>query len=213
LTIRTKGCTFLADNFAQELDTSAREGPPTSGARFAALVAAALVLCAVADRALAQSEARNRMGIPPSTIFKSMLRFAAIGERVKVDKSLGLLKPVIAEHETHFGEAAVAPIVKRMQDRDPRTAEQGIRSFVARDAVVLLRGIPEAPLDRARTLSRTAALEWRIVEEFVTLADPAAARSIAAHFQELFGHIEGRRTSEIQAAVDEAEKDILALFP
>jgi hypothetical protein len=197
-----------------ELNTSARVAPPTSGARFAAVLAAAgLILCASARPAHAQSDERNRMGIPASTIFKSMLRFAAIGERSKVDKSLGLLKPVLAEHETHFGEDAVAPLVKRMQDRDTGTAERAIRSFVARDAVVLLRAIPEAPLDKARTLSRTAALEWRIVEESVARENPTAAESIAALFQKLFATIEKRYPDALRTVVDRAEKEILALFP
>jgi hypothetical protein len=166
--------------------------------------------------ASAQSDERNRMGVPPSTIFKSMLRFVSVGESSKVDRSLTLLKPVLDEHEAAFGVAAVDSLLDRIKGKDAQKSEQAVRLLIARDAVLLLRSVSGASLDRARTLARTAALEWRIVEEDlaqVDVASAAAAKKISARFQELFTAVETKQLESIRTLSGRLERDILALFP
>jgi hypothetical protein len=173
---------------------------------------AALALVLLGAQLGAQSQERNEMSVPPSTIFKGMLRFAAEGEPEKMRRSLDLLKPVLEEHETTFGRAAANTLIGRLRSSEPQTAVAAARLLIARDVVLLLRAVPAAPLDRARTLSRTAALEWRILaDESVTRNDPAAARTIETDFKDLFQTVEARdkgRASEIAARV---EKGVLGL--
>jgi hypothetical protein len=174
--------------------------------------AVALLLAAPGGRVAAQSEARNSMGVPASTIFKSMLRFAATGEWVKVEKSLDLLRPVLGEHTVVFGNARSNAMLDHIRSRNTDTVIDGIRQLVVRDAVVLLRAVPGAPLDRGRTFSRTAALEWRIVEEDVRQTDAHRADVIAGGFQVVFDAVETRDDARIRIATGVIEKDLLELY-
>src|SRR5687768_8137621 len=111
-----------------------------SGAAVAArIVATGLLIALLSSTAAAQSDARNNMSVPPSTIFKSMLRFAETGEWSKLNRSLTLLKPVLAEHEDAFGAAGNQGIVDRIHSEDPKAALQAVRALVVRDSVVLMR--------------------------------------------------------------------------
>ncbi len=163
--------------------------------------------------ALAQSDERNKIGVPPSTIFKSMLRFAAEGEGLKLDRSLALLKPILNEHETAWGADALESLLLQIRGRNADKSQQAVLALVARDAVLLMRGVPMVPLDRARTLARTAALEWRIVEPSARDADPAAAAKVEGRFRELFEVVESGDTSAARTLVGRLEKEILDLFP
>jgi hypothetical protein len=178
----------------------------------AAAAIAGLVFLAGAP-AWAQSDARNQMGVPASTIFKSMLRFAASGDASKVEKSLDLLKPVLGEHEAAFGAASAGAVVDRIRkSKSEKSVLTAVRELVARDAAVLLRPVATAPLDRARTLSRTSVLEWRIVEDDVRQADARRADEVEAAFHALFESIETRDETQIHAASARVEKELLALF-
>jgi hypothetical protein len=174
--------------------------------------AVGLLLAILAPGAAAQSDARNAMGVPASTVFKSMLRFAAIGEWTKVEKSLDLLKPVLAEHAAVLGNSRSNAVLERIRSRNTETVQDGIRQLIARDAAVLLRSVPGTPLDRSRTLSRTAALEWRIVEEDVRATDSHRADVIGGAFQVLFEAVETRDDARIYASAGGIEKDLLGLF-
>jgi hypothetical protein len=173
---------------------------------------AILATALLGPHAAAQSAGRNKIGVPASTIFKSMLRFAAAGESDKVERSLELLKPVLAEHVEAYGVSPASAVLVRVRSRETEKALDGIRELVVRDAAVLLRPVPAAPLDRARTLTRTAALEWRIVEEDLGKVAPRRTESIAQGFRDLFEAVETRDEAQMRSAVGRVDKALLGLF-
>jgi hypothetical protein len=177
-----------------------------------ASAAVVLALMLAGGELRAQSQERNQMSVPPSTIFKGMLRFALEGESEKMRRSLDMLKPVLEEHESTFGRAAASALLGKLRSPDPQTALGAVRLLIARDVVLLLRAVPSAALDRARTLSRTAALEWRILaEESAAKSRPDAARSIESAFKELFGGVEARDGGRVTALAASLEKDVLGV--
>ena len=165
-----------------------------------------------------QSDGRNRMDVPPTTIFKSMLRFATEREPAKIERSLGLLEPVLSEHRAEFGAASVDALAQRAGSRDAKTSQQAILALIALDVALLLRNIPAVPPARARTVLLAAAVEWQIVEDSLTQAgsaDSAAARKVSQRFQELLGVISGKNEKDaasVRTLSASLERDVMALI-
>jgi hypothetical protein len=177
-----------------------------------------VVLLLVATVARSQSDARNRMDVPPTTIFKGMLRFAGERDPSKLKRSLELLEPVLIEHRAAFGAASVEALAQRIHSGDARTSEEAVRTMIARDVVLLLRAILAAPPARARTVLLVAAVEWQIVEDSLTRAgsaDAAAARKTSERFQELLGVMSAKQAEDgasVATLRERLEREVTAHF-
>jgi hypothetical protein len=177
-----------------------------------------LVFLLAATLAAPQSEERNRMDVPPTTIFKSLLRLAAEQDQTKMERALGFLKPVLTEHRAAFGAASVEGLTHRITAGDAQTSAQAIRTLIGHDVVLLLRAAAAAPPARARTVVLVAAVEWRIVEDGLTQAgsaDSAAARKISERLQDVVAVIDGKNADAgtLTRLSERLERDVTALFP
>jgi hypothetical protein len=177
-----------------------------------------LLFLLAATAARPQSEGRNRMDVPPTTIFKGMLRFAAERDPEKIQRSLALLQPILVEHRAAFGAASVDALAQRVSGDDVKASEQAILTLIARDVVLLLRAVSAAPPARARTVLLAAALEWQIVADSLThagSADSAAARKLSERFEELLGVISAKNEKDgasVATLSARLERDVAAFF-
>jgi hypothetical protein len=173
---------------------------------------ATLLVAALALAAGPAEPDRSQMGVPAFSVFEGMLRFAAAGERDKIDRSLDLLAPVLAEHDRIFGTGSSAAVTAAMRTDDKGDIELAVRTLVARDVAVLLRRLAGAPRDRARTWARTAMLEWRLIEGTALARDLRAAQSISLELRDLGDAIGAGDVEEAGTLVPKAEKELLQLF-
>ena len=114
----------------------------------AAAAAVGLILVLLGSVAGAQSEARNRMGIPASTIFKSLLRSAAVGEftRALLDEPVDRQGPVAglgvvghalvpavsgARAESGFSASALSSLANAASGSAPQVSEARLISSAA----------------------------------------------------------------------------------
>ena len=77
---------------------------------------------------------------------------------------------------------------------------------------VLLRRLPGAPRDRARTWARTATLEWRLIEGAALARDLSATQSISGGLRDLGDAVDAGDLDEMGGLVAKAEKELLQLF-
>jgi hypothetical protein len=157
-------------------------------------------------------DARSRMSVPPPTVFQGMLRFAAEGEAAKLERSLDLLGPVLAEHERVFGQEATRALIDRLRGSDRTRLVGAVRLLVARDIVVLLRDLPGAPRPRAQTLLRTAMVEWRLLEGAALGIDLRHAQSVSRLLRDVEAAVESGQAEEIGPLVERIEKELLRLI-
>lgn len=104
------------------------------------------------------------MTVPAFSVFEGMLRFAAAGERDKINRSLELLGPILVEHDRALGQGSSAAVTAALRNADGAALELAVQVLVARDVAVLLKRLADESRDRARTWARTAILEWRLIE-------------------------------------------------
>jgi hypothetical protein len=155
---------------------------------------------------------RSSMAVPPLRIFEGMLRLAEAGDLERMRLSLDLLAPVLAEHERVLG-AERAEGSALAQASDAAEALRGVRRLVARDVVVLLRGLQDAPTDRARTRLLTASLEWRLLEPVVMRVDARAAQGISARLRDLGEAIAQSDRAAVSSVVDRLEAELRKAVP
>ena len=152
------------------------------------------------------------MVVPAFSVFEGMLRFAEAGERDKINRSLELLGPVLAEHDRVLGPGASAALTAAFQSSDTGVLKRAVQALVARDVAVLLRRLAGATRDRARTWARTASLEWRLIEAAALARDLRAAQSISGGLRDVGDAVDAGDRDEAGALVPKAEKEILQLF-
>ena len=151
---------------------------------------------------------RSRLPVPPARIFESMLRLAEEGDLERVRRSMEALAPVMAEHERVLGAAEHGETTTLLRSAEKDVVLRGVRRLVARDVIVLLRSMPDAPPDRARTLLLTAALEWRLLEAAVARRDMRSAQGISARFRDLSAATSEGDSGAIGALVGDVEADL-----
>lgn len=177
----------------------------------AAAISAALVLL-VGGAAAQQLEQRSLMNPAPVTVFEGMLRFASAADFPKLERSLTLLEPVLAEHRAAYGPEGATDGLEGLKGPTRIDALRAVRLLVARDVVVILRAVPQVAGQRSATLARMAILEWRLVEEAAGQIDLRAAHSISSSMRDLEHAVTNGDKASVRETVPRLEKEILALF-
>lgn len=178
-------------------------------------MALGLALLAVAPLLLAApADERSQMTVPALSIFQGMLRFAEAGDNDKLQKSVTLLGPVLADHERAFGQAHNSTLVDLLsRSADRGSLLRGVRALVASDVVVLLRKLAAAPADRARTFTRTAALEWGLLEGVAIQQDLRVAQSVSARIRDIRDAVDAGDLQDAAGEASKLEGDLSSLFP
>lgn len=159
------------------------------------------------------ADERSRMTVPALSVFQGMLRFADAGEGDKVQRSLAVLAPVLAEHERAIGQAQHASLLEALADTDRSSLRRAVQALVARDVLVLLRKVRAGPVERARTWVRTASLEWGLLEGVALQQDIRVAASVSARLRDVKDAVDAGDLQEAASLAAQLEKDLSALFP
>jgi hypothetical protein len=165
---------------------------------------------AAVSATLAAAQDRSQMDAPAFAVFERMLRMAGAGEREKIERSLQVLAPVLAEHERAFGAGSGNLIADALRNADTASIERAVQALVARDVVVLLRRLTGATRDQARTWARTAVLEWRLIESVPR--DLRAAQAISKGLRDVSEAVEAGDLGEARSEAARVEKELLQLF-
>ncbi|MGE0454743.1 MAG: hypothetical protein AB7O37_10450 [Vicinamibacteria bacterium] len=159
-----------------------------------------------------QADERTRMQVPPLAIFESMLRFAEGGEADKIARSLELLAPVLAQHAARFGAEQQQALLSSLAQPDAGGLAQAVRQLVARDILVLLAALQAAPAPRARTIVRTAALEWSLIEPAALKEDARVAQGISALLRDVREAVEAAALREAAPELRRLERGLTSMF-
>lgn len=159
------------------------------------------------------ADERSRMTVPALSVFQSMLRFADAGESEKVQRSLAVLAPVLADHERVIGQVQHSSLLEALADADRSTLRRAVQALVARDVLVLLLNVRAGPAQRARTLVRTASLEWGLLEGVALQQDLRVAESVSARLRDVGNAVDAGDLEDAAALASKLEKDLSALFP
>jgi len=155
---------------------------------------------------------RSGVAAPPYKVFEGMLGYAVDGDTARVQRSLELLGPVLTEHLDALGPAERESLLVPLGSAERRTLVAGVRRLVARDVIVLLRGLATSPPDRARTSVRAAALEWALLQPSAAQADAPAARALELRLRELTATVDAGNLAAAPAMVAAIERTLRALF-
>lgn len=152
------------------------------------------------------------MSVPAFPVLEGLLRFASAGEADKIERSLQLLSPLLAEHERLLDPPGSGAAVAALRSGESARLEAAARSLIAHDVIALLRRLDPATPDRSRTWARTAVLEWRLIEGAAIGRDLRGAQAVAAAFRDLVDALEAGDLDEARAAVLPVEKALKAFI-
>ncbi len=155
---------------------------------------------------------RASASVPPYKVFEGMLGYAEDADTARVQRSLELLGPVLTEHLDALGPAERESLLVPLGSAERQTLVVGVRRLVARDVIVLLRGLATSPPERARTSVRAAGLEWALLQPSAVQVDASAARVLELGLRELTAIVDAGNLAATPPIVAEIERTLRGLF-
>ncbi len=149
---------------------------------------------------------RALLAAAPYQIYERMLLLAEMGETEKLRRAFSLVEPLTREHAAALGRRA-DDVTALIQSDAASERLRGVRRLVARDVATLLLGVANAPTDRARTLLRSASIQWSLLEASTASGPKFASRLAAAVVA-----IDANRLAEARASSVGVAREIVSLF-
>ncbi len=105
---------------------------------------------------------RTHLAAGPVAVFERLKMLASEADVALLGRYALALRPVLSEHDRVLGRAS-PDFATRLRSPEPAERVGAVRLLIARDTVVLLKAMESASPGEARTLAKTALLEWRLL--------------------------------------------------